>query len=656
MRHDRTLPGLARAAALAATLAATLVTTLAAGRAAAQGEIAAGWVAGAAPGDTVVYVAKRVVTMEPANPTATAVAVWNGRVVTAGSIAEVKAALGDRPFRVDETFAGKVVLPGLIDQHLHPFLGALTLAVEVIAPEDWVLPGRTVKAASTPAEYQARLREAVAKGKDSKEWFFTWGYHALWHGKLDRKALDAISTTRPVAIWQRSCHEFYFNTAALNALGITEESVKGKGAWSEQADFAAGHFWEGGLNLAVGKLVPILASPERMVAGLKQMVAMLHANGVTAFNEPGALVTPAIWKVYQQILGDEATPFTSTFVADGRAIVDRVGLDKALEETEKQIAVAPSGKVSFFPKQVKLFADGAIISQLMQMKDGYLDGHKGEWITPPEEVRKRARLYWNAGYQIHVHVNGDLGLETVLDTFETLMRENPRPDHRSVVVHFANSTEEQVGRIARLGAYVSANPYYPVGFADVYSKVGLGQPRADLMVRARSVVTRGIPYSLHSDLPMAPAAPLFLAWCAANRITPSGRVAGGAQRVTVEEALRGVTIEAARSWRKEAELGSIAPGKVASFTVLEEDPLAGPPEKLKDVPIWGTVFEGRLFPLPAKAAKPSAAATKAALAGPAPWEAGAGHGGHEDGSCHLAEISHLFAQAMTAKEAGPSAP
>jgi predicted amidohydrolase YtcJ len=129
----------------------------------------------------------------------------------------------------------------------------------------------------------------------------------------------------------------------------------------------------------------------------------------------------------------------------------------------------------FFPGQIKLFADGAIISQLMQMKDGYLDGHHGEWIIPPDELEKRARLHWNAGYQLHIHVNGDLGLDVVLGVVETLMAENPRADHRTVIVHFANSTEEQIGRIARLGAIVSAHPYDPVGFADKYGEVGLGR-------------------------------------------------------------------------------------------------------------------------------------------------------------------------------------
>ena len=81
-----------------------------------------------------------------------------------------------------------------------------------------------------------------------------------------------------------------------------------------------------------------------------------------------------------------------------------------------------------------------------------------------------------------------------------------------------------------------------------------------------------MPLSYHSDLPMAPSDPLYLAWCGVNRITPSGRVAGADQRIGVDAALRAITIDAAHSWRKEDQIGSIAPGKIANFTVLEEDP------------------------------------------------------------------------------------
>jgi predicted amidohydrolase YtcJ len=546
-----------------------------------------------------VYTARRVITMDPDIPDATAVAVADGRVAAVGSLDELRDA-----GTVDDTFADSVICAGLIDQHLHPILGASTLVTEVIAIEDWVMPDRTFPAAASEQEYRQRLTAAERALSDPEEWLFTWGYHKLWHGPLDRATLDAVSATRPIVVWQRSCHEWYLNTAAITALGITAESMTGHGAASEMVDVDAGHWWESGMDLLLPKVTPLMMTTQRLSAGLRQMVAYLHANGVTAINEPGILPGVEPWELYEQILGAPDVPFGSTFLVDARSQA-AAGMDPAdaVADAEAQIAKAPAGKVRLLGKQVKLFADGAIISQLMQMREPYLDDsghpdlcHHGEWMMQPDTFRAFARVYWQAGWQLHIHVNGDAGLDLVLDTIDECMKNHPRTDHRTVIVHFANSDEEQVHRIAELGCIVSANPYYPVGFADMYAKHGLGEPRADEMVRAASVLRRGIPLSLHSDLPMGPAEPLRLASFAVNRRTAGGRVAGPDQRITVHDALRAITIEAAYSWRLEHELGSITPGKAANFTVLAQDPYAIDPEHLGDIPILGTVFGGCWFP------------------------------------------------------------
>lgn len=551
------------------------------------------------PNETTVYRARRIVTFDADRPEATAVAVSGGRITAIGSFEELRGTGA-----VDDTFADAVLLPGLIDQHLHPLLGATTLMTEVIAVEDWVLPRKTFPAAKSPEEYRQRLTDADHGLTDPDEWLFSWGYHRLWHGPLDRAALDVISNTRPIVVWQRSCHEFFLNTAAIEALGLTAEQMAGRGAASDMVDFPAGHWWETGTNLILPALSPLLMSPERIAAGLHQMVAYLHANGVTAINEPGIMWSIEPWGLYQEILGAQETPFLSTFLVDARSQAD-AGMDPAdaVADAEAQVARATAGKVRLLPRQVKLFADGAIISQLMQMRDPYLDDdghpdlcHHGEWMMQPDAFRAFATVYWCAGWQLHIHVNGDAGLDLVLDTIEECMAAKPRADHRTVIVHFANSAEEQIDRIARLGCLVSANSYYPVGFADKYAAHGLGPARADTMVRAASVVKRGISLSLHSDLPMGPAAPLALASFAVNRRTPSGRVADHSQCITVDDALRAITIDAAYSWRMEDELGSITPGKAANFTALAEDPYAVDPARLGDIAIVGTLYEGEWFP------------------------------------------------------------
>ena len=542
-----------------------------------------------------VYTAKKIITMERDQPVAEAVAVENGRIVAVGSLAAVKAALGSRPVVIDETFRGNIVMPGLIEQHLHPILAALSIKSEIIANDAWVLPDRMVEAATTPEAYRKRLTDAVRTTGDERDFLFSWGYHPYWHGELSRAALDAMSATRPVAVWHRSCHEFFLNTPALAALGITEAATKGQGLASEQADWTRGHFFEKGLNIILAPLMRRFASPERMIAGLKLLATYLHRSGVTALNEPGAQIGPEQLQLYKAVLGAADTPFTTTLIVDGRTMYER-HQDGALDATEKTIASAAEGKVRYLPKQIKFFADGAIVSQKMQMKDGYTDGHRGEWMTEPEHFKAAWTMFWNAGYQPHTHVNGDLGLDMVLDTMEQGLQARPRDDHRSVIVHFANSTEEQVERITRLGAVVSANPYYVPAFADAYGAWGLGPERADHMTRLGSCVRAGIKVSLHSDMPIGPARPLFNAWCAINRVTVSGRVAGPEQRISVEQALRAITIDAAQSWRLDHEMGSIAPGKVANLAVLEDDPLTIDPMRLKDIKIWGTMFEGRIVP------------------------------------------------------------
>jgi predicted amidohydrolase YtcJ len=553
-----------------------------------------------------VLVAEQVITMDPTRPTAQAVAIRGGRIVAVGSIEEVTAALGALPFSIDRTHEHDVILPGLIDQHLHPFLGATTLTTEIIANEEWRLPGRTFAAATSEKEYRARLAAAETALDDPDEWLFSWGYHSLWHGPLDREVLDAISTTRPIGVWQRSCHEFHMNSAAIEALGITEEQVAASGELANTISLATGHFWENGFfGFLMPIITPVFVTLDRLVSGLQQMITYLHQNGVTAFNEPGAVLPPGAWELYEQILGHEDVPLDSSFIVDARGPATAgVPVDEAIVKAEALIARAPEGKVSFLPGQVKLFADGAIISQLMQMREPYLDAagdpdpdHHGEWLMTPDVFEERSKAYWDAGYQLHIHVNGDLGLEMVLDTLERRLAETPRDDHRTVIVHFANSTEQQVDRIAALGAIVSSNPYYPVGFADKYGEFGLGPERADVMTRNRSVLNRGIPLSFHSDLPMGPSEPLAMMSFAVNRVTVTGRVAGPEQRITAEQALHAVTLGAAQSWRREHELGSIEVGKIANFTVVDRDPLAVDPMTIGDIEVCGTVFEGRWFPV-----------------------------------------------------------
>ena len=252
----------------------------------------------------------------------------------------------------------------------------------------------------------------------------------------------------------------------------------------------------------------------------------------------------------------------------------------------------------FFGNSVKLFTDGGFFAELMQMREpGFIDGHHGEWLMSPESFYDHARAFWLEGKQIHVHCTGDMGVELALDTLEKLQAEKPRFNHRFTIEHFGVSNEEQVRRIKDLGAIVSANVYYLHELGEAYWRDSIGYERASQMARMGSLERAGVTFALHSDFTMAPALPLNSAWVAVNRIAESGSVLCAEERTSLEAAMRAITIDAAYVLGLEDEIGSIRAGKKADFTVLEQDPWEVEPQALRDIPIWGTVFEGQPFPI-----------------------------------------------------------
>ncbi|WP_408900981.1 amidohydrolase [Photobacterium piscicola] len=548
--------------------------------------------------ETTIFYGGPIITMEKAKPTAEAVVTSQyGKIVYVGS---EKDALKQYPDSKKIDLNDKVLMPGFIEQHLHPFLGALTLNMPVIAPEEWQLPNKTWPAVTNHEDYIAALTAQEKALKDPNETLWTWGFNNYFHGELSRQELDKISSTRPIGVWHRSAHEFYVNSAFIEKYKLNQADVDKLGKEvADQVHLEKGHFLEGGaLIYLLPRIATDLANKERFTVGLKQMVTMLHQKGVTAYNEPGAFIPDYMIDTYLDVLGSESTPMYSFFTPESKTPYFTKGKEGVLKEVERITTTLPeTGKVRYFDKQVKLLFDGAIISQLMKMKDGYQDGHHGEWIQTPEDVEAITKIFWENDYQVLVHVNGDLGVEKLIGILEKRQAEYPRKDHRFTIIHFANSTDAQIKKLKSLGAIISVNPYYVTGFSEKFGEVGLGKERAHAMVRLATIEKENISVSLHSDAPMAPSDPLLLAWSAATRITNSGNVVRPDLALSRDAALRGITIEAAYSWGQEQNLGSIKTGKIANFTILEQDPYKVELKKLKDIPIYGTVFEGKLFPI-----------------------------------------------------------
>jgi predicted amidohydrolase YtcJ len=550
---------------------------------------------------TVIYTAREFITMDPKKPRAEAVAVRDGRFVAVGTRAEVGAAAGTGA-RLDRTFSDKVVIAGFVEQHVHPVLAALTMNTKVISIEDWDAIDGFSPAVRDEKGYRERLRNALAEHQDAKEPFVTWGYHHYFHGQLSRADLNKLAPDTPVIVWHRSAHEFFLNDAALKLTGIDEALVNGLAeAAREQSSLPKGHFFEQGAMAILPKLAPYLASGEQFRRGLEFTKAYYHRNGITLACEPGGFLSKPMQDAINAVYSDDATPFNHCFIGDGKSFfaIKPNDATSLLAETRK-VEGWGKGRTWYIPDQVKLFTDGAIYSQLMQMKDGYTDGHHGAWIVDPPAFDFMFQTYWDAGYQIHVHNNGDAGLDVLLGSLQRAMARKPRSDHRTVLVHFGFAQPDQVAQWITLGGIVSSNPYYVTALAGRYARLGIGPERAANMVPHREVLGAGGSLSFHSDMPMAPAKPMQLVWAAVNRYTAEGPVAGPAHRVPLDIALKAVTVDAAYSIRMEKRVGSIEVGKDANLTVLEQSPYEVAPAQLKDILVWGTMLEGRVQPVSGK--------------------------------------------------------
>lgn len=539
-----------------------------------------------------VYVAKNIITMNPSLPEATAIAVRDGEILEVGSLESLSPWLIRDDYQIIETFQDCVIVPGFIDPHLHPAMAAVILPMHFITAMPWTLPWCEVPASLTSHAFDQEMQRISATVDD--EILIFWGHHDLWHGTMHRDRLDAIDADRPIVAWNRSFHELHMNAACMAQLGITEASISGRA----QIDFEAGRFFENGLAFAIQKLNPYILSDTRFTLGLERLKQVVHAGGHTTIGDlaVGLFDFERELATTVKIFERDDTPFRIEQVPHGAVITH----NRSFEETQTVLSNLSSNNSHRlnFRARVKLFSDGAFFSQLAQLlAPGYLDGHVGEWLTAPEVLHEHILNFWRAGYQIHVHVTGDMGVEVALDGLAKAQAEHPRLLHGFTLEHMGYATPEQIERARALGASVSANIYYLHELSGRYAELSVGYERASTMGRLKTCFDAGITTALHSDFSMAPAQPLLNMWVAVNRINAQGEQMGAAECLTPEQALAAITLNAAKILGIETFTGSLRAGKRADLTVLSDNPLTVDPLLIKDIRVVATVFEGSVAPI-----------------------------------------------------------
>lgn len=532
-----------------------------------------------------------IITMEGDSPQyVEAVVESDGKIIYVGSLLTA-----ENTYKSASKFnlEGNTLMPGFIEPHLHPSIAAIMLPNVTIAPHDWNKPNGVAKAAKTPDEYRSRLAEAINQNATSDKMMFIWGYHQLWHGELSREMLNQISPDKPIGVIHRSFHEIYINDKAIDLFKIKEEDFKK----NSQVDWAKGHFFEGGWLALVPIIGSQLINPDSYRDGLHKMTQLMLRNGITTISEPG--FPSSNFEMEYSLLKEEMDkkpPYDVYLIPNGTQLYSMSGNsnEKALQTLKSWPLKYNTSNITFLPNQVKLFSDGAIYSLAMQMKEPYLnDEFKGEWMTLPLSLfQEQLSFYWNKNYKIHVHSNGDLGIQQVIDFNKEDQKRYPREDHRFTLHHMGYFDADIAQQVKNLDMESSVNPYYLWALADKYSEFGIGKERAENLVRIKELTDRNVPVSFHSDFAMAPAEPLTLAWTAINRETAEHSKFSQDQRVDVFTGMKGITISAARTLNLEDTIGSIKVGKRANFTILKENPFKIDPMKIKDIDIDGIVYNG----------------------------------------------------------------
>ena len=555
---------------------------------------------GAQASDVTVYLAEKIITMDPGLPEATAVAVQGGRIAAVGDLEDLQLLLNRFPHQIDRTFEDKILIPGLIASHEHPILAANTITNRpLVAYYPTPSPfGTDIAGVGTKEEAMQRLHQAVALDPESTETIFTWGYDSIaMGGHLDKTDLDAISTTRPIIIWDASVHFAYANTTYMEQIGVTaEDAARISGIELGPDGEPNGQFLA--VDAAVFALVPeVEKATANMAPAMEQVIALNRKAGITTTTELAyGTVNPAFENgFFNTYFNDAEIPLRIVIVADASTFTRLHGNDAV--DVVSQLAEDNTDKVIF--SGVKFFADDAFLGLAMALREpGYFDPLlQGIWNTRPEDMAAAMRPWWDAGYRIHIHSNGDASQDAVLNALAEMQAQNPRFDHRFVFEHFGLSTLDQIRRMKSLGAVASVNPSYVYLRGELNAQY-IGRNRAAQAARLGTLTANDVPTTIHSDLPVAPADPLLLMWMAVNRFGQSGEVLAPEERVTAEQALRMVTIDAAYVLGMDDRIGSIEPGKHADFTVLEANPLEVAPEAIREISVWGTVFEGEKFPAP----------------------------------------------------------
>ena len=511
-----------------------------------------------------------IITIDDRQPKAEAVAMAGGRLFAVGSNDDVLNLATAATRQMD--LEGKTVVPGFIDAHTHLGYSGLRHLTRLDCDSRTI---EAIKGAIRAYAQETPVGEWVAgfKYDDTK----TAEGRALTRGDLDEVAPD-----NPVFIEHRGGHTAYVNSLAFERAGIAEDAPDPPGG--HRGRDASGRLngkLEENAAFAMGKLLPSDFSREQAREGVRLITEMMARSGVTSAHD--ALGSPDDLRSYQD------SRDAGELALRVYALIDVQYLDAMIEAGirtglgDEWVKVGP----------VKLLCDGSISERTARLSEPFVGSPDdyGILVTEEGDLYEQARKAHEAGWQVAVHANGDVGIDITLRVLERVQLELPREDPRFRLEHCTVVNDDLIARIEALGAI--PNPFSTYVYYHGEKMIYYGAERLEHMFAVRSFLDAGIKVTQTSDYPPGPFEPMMALQSSVTRTDINGTVWGPNQRVSVLEAIRVGTLHGAHASFEENDKGSIEAGKLADLVVLGQDPTEVDPSTLIDIPVERTMVGGR---------------------------------------------------------------
>ena len=535
--------------------------------------------------ETNVFSARDIITMNASRPHATHVAVRDGRILGAGSLEDMEQWA---PYTLTDDFADKILVPGFVEGHAHAMEGGIWDFPYVGYEDRWDPSSRRWEGAQSLDAVIAALTAAEARLDDAETPLFAWGFDPIYFGeaRMNATQLDSVSTTRPIIVLHSNGHLLNVNSRLMDMAGITADT----------------------------NVYGVLKDDNGKPTGeLMEMAAKYMAYRQTGNPFFGGIKTPSLLRYAESAVNCGVTTATDLFASfneeslaayveasqtPGYALRLMPALNTIEQSIDEGIALAKralqDNNDRLHHRLCKVMTDGSIQGFTARMKwPGYHNGKpNGLWNLDPDTLGELVLEYHKAGLHLHIHTNGDEASELMLDALEAAQLACPRPDHRHTLQHCQMADASQFRRMAKLGVCVNLFANHIYYWGDQHAAITMGPDRANRMDAAATAQREGVHFSIHSDAPVTPMAPLFTAWCAVNRQTRTGTVLGPEEQISAEDALYAITLGAAYTLHMDHLVGSIEPGKYADFAVLEDSPLQVSPDAIRDIGVWGTISGG----------------------------------------------------------------